>query len=481
MARGRKRPSRNLFMALMWSKSKTGTPYRRRPKPRDQGLEPMRKNELETHAAPLHTLLFMPSFYGALTWGFWLILYFARFMDWNDDQPLSIVIFFLVELAFIASIFVYSRYYRSWIGTHMGALRMGEGTGQGLTGFYKAFIAALHVVGFYATIQYMREFGSVAGGLSGFKYLVDTQPWYVRNEGEYTRSLGTQLGYFGWIAIGLTIFWVVRKQLPRWWLIPAGAQFAANLLWLGRMRPTMVVFYSVLMALVASPKPHFRNVLKGGLVVVLGIVVLFWSIALWIDKLPELTGFVAQDLRPFFQNFYFYGCGGFAYLNHILTHGVRVSFPPENTFYPLFKVLATLKAVSEPPSQIKPFLFLPFSTNVSTFLDPFYRDGGMPLLFIGILIQTFGMDAFGLYLLRLKRPLAYFAWTSLCYTSFMAFFTFKICEVPTWLFVVLGLASAWLVRPPRTAAQAVAGARSARRALLPRGAAFRRALPPASG
>jgi hypothetical protein len=393
----------------------------------------------------------MPSFYGAFAWGFWLTIYLARVIDWYPDDPDSIVIYIFVELVFIASIFAFARSYRDWLGAHLNQQEIEQTTKPKYRRSYKKLIVIFHAVGFYGIYQYMHDFGASIGGIQGFWDQTMNQAYLTRLEAEYTTSIGTQVSYIGWLAIGITVFEVVRGRLSRWWLVPAILQFAVNLLWIGRIRPFTVLFMAALMALVALQAPRFVKVVKWGTLVVGGMIGLFWAVAIWVGKLAPWSGFNLPNVQNFFNNFAGYGTGGFAYFNQMVVHGVRHSFIPENSLYPFFKVLAALNFTGQPPSQIKPFLAMPYSTNVSTFLDPFYRDGGFPLLILGILIQSFGVDALGLSLLRPRNPLGYIGWTILCFTSFMSFFAFKICEFSTWLLVAIGMVGAWLYARRRRA------------------------------
>jgi hypothetical protein len=73
----------------------------------------------------------------------------------------------------------------------------------------------------------------------------------------------------------------------------------------------------------------------------------------------------------------------------------------------------------------------------------------------GILLHSAGLDAVGYWLLRSRRPLALFAWANICFVTFLAFFTPKLNNFPTWLFLILGGFSALLAglatRPPGAA------------------------------
>src|SRR5439155_17556648 len=110
---------------------------------------------------------------------------------------------------------------------------------------------------------------------------------------------------------------------------------------------------------------------------------------------------------------------------------------------------AAVGIVPSPPSQINEYFSMPFTTNVGTFLEPFYRDGGFTFAFAAILVHSFGLDWLGLALLRSGRRLALFAWANLCFVTFISFFTPKITGFPTWLFTGLAIAAIlWRERYP---------------------------------
>jgi len=76
-------------------------------------------------------------------------------------------------------------------------------------------------------------------------------------------------------------------------------------------------------------------------------------------------------------------------------------------------------------------------TNVGTFLEPLYRDGGVPLVFVGIFLHTFGFGWLGTWLLRFPSAVTLAGWSTLCFCNAMAFFTPKFNNSPTWLFLAL--------------------------------------------
>jgi hypothetical protein len=148
-------------------------------------------------------------------------------------------------------------------------------------------------------------------------------------------------------------------------------------------------------------------------------------------------------IPPGLQDLYFYLTSGYAFFNKIILLNGGVDYIPVRTFYPLFKVLNSLGITTNPPPQILEFmnigLYVP--TNVGTFLEPYMNDGGYLYTFIGIFINTFLLDALGLYLLNGNTILSKYAWANVVFINFISFFTPKICSVPVWLFIIIGIIS----------------------------------------
>jgi hypothetical protein len=173
----------------------------------------------------------------------------------------------------------------------------------------------------------------------------------------------------------------------------------------------------------------------------LAFVGIFLGIAAWVGKVVSEGQFGESPLPPFAQNIYVYGTSGFAYFNRLLETQDAVTYVPERVLYPAFKVLAGLGLSAPPPSQINEFFYMPFPTNIGTFLEPFYRDGGRLFLILGIILQSFGLDLAGYAFLRSGRPTARFAWANVCFVAFIGFVTPKLTNFPVWLFTIVGIVS----------------------------------------
>ncbi|MRR54708.1 MAG: oligosaccharide repeat unit polymerase [Deltaproteobacteria bacterium] len=392
---------------------------------------------LITYKNNLRTLLFIPSFYGAVTWGIWLILYTAELMNLDECSILAMVIYLIVELAFVLSIYVSLPHYRNYFEitrerTNLAGADTGNSPGLAM------FLLVLHLVGFMGLVLYVVEFAKNLGGISGFFLALVNEAYAIRWEAETSASVGTQLSYFGWIAISLTVYYIVRKKVSSYWLAVAVVQFLGNLLFIDRTRPLWIIFTTLLIILPAARELSLNRISRWMIFSIIAAFMLFWAVAEWTGKTGYKGIYESSVLPGITQDFYVYGVSGFAYFNQVLQSNESPTYTPERILYPLFTFLSRFGVTGAPPSQILEFYDVPFSTNVGTFLEPFYRDGGLLFVLIGILIYSFGLDLAGLFVLNSGKPLALYAWANICFTSFIGFFTPKIASFPVWLFVVLG-------------------------------------------
>jgi oligosaccharide repeat unit polymerase len=383
-------------------------------------------------------LFFIPSFYGAMTWGIWLLLYMMKLIRVDNCSNAAMGIFLFVEAMFILSAFVSLPYYTNIIITKEDGSPADAESSTGCRFSIKAVILLLHVIGFLGLVQYIIEFSKNLGGITGFFLALVNEAYAIRWEAETSTSIGTQLSYFGWIAIGLTVYQFAKKKISGYWLIPAFAQFLGNLMFIDRTRPTWILFTCLLMILPAMEKLNIKRIFRWTISSLVLTITLFWLVAEWTGKTSSEGQYEDSLLPGITQEIYVYGVSGFAYFNKMLESNEQISYKPERFFYPLLKSLARLGLASEPPSQILEFYDVPFSTNVGTFLEPFYRDGGLVFVLCGVIFYSFGFDTIGMLLLKSKKPLAIYAWSNLCFTTFIGFFTPKISSLPIWLFTTIG-------------------------------------------
>lgn len=408
----------------------------------------------------------MPSVYGALAWAFWWTMYELRLIRWDPTPSMATFTYFAVLACYVVSAVVFYNSYEAWYQRKDGDASIVNA--EHSTGRSPAlYLAALHAVGFLGFILYARALGAALGGLPTFGQAFLVASWVIRLQGETTTSIGTQLSYFGWIAIALTWFEYRRGRITRAWLVIAVLQLFTNLFYIDRTRPVWILFVTALLAFVAVPSGRMKYLMLR--VATLGLVFggVFLAIAAWIGKVTVEGQYGASPLPLWAQNLYYYGTSGFAYFSNLIGAQETIPYVPERAIYPLLKALAALNVVAPPPSQINDFLFAPYPTNVGTFLEPFYHDGGIAFALTIALVHSFGLDLLGLTFLRGSRPLSLFAWANICFVTFIGFFVPKITLFPVWLFIGLGVAAIlWhegaRAGPPKTAGAPVnRGGRSA--------------------
>ena len=395
----------------------------------------------------------MPSFHGGVAWGGWLLMYHTRLIAWDPTALLADILFIVVLVCYAISTAVWYPRYHAWHERHDAEVidPIAERQQTDETHLYLGF---LHAVGLVGWVIYTRAFAAALGGLPAFGQALLGASWMIRRQAEVTSTVGLQLSYFGWMAIALTCYEYRRGRVGRLWLAIAGVQFAANFLYIARTAPITILYTSAVLALAAASFSRTKFLtLK---VVGVGAVgaILFILIATWVGKVAVEGQYGATPLPVWSQSLYFYGTGSFAYFSHLVDAQETIAYIPERALYPALKLLAGLGITAPPPSQINEYFSMPFSTNVGTFLEPFYRDGGVLFACAAILVHSFGLDWLGLALLRSGRRLGLFAWANICFVTFISFFTPKLTGFPTWLFTGLAVAAIlWYGKSPRLRAR----------------------------
>ncbi len=386
----------------------------------------------------------VPSFFGAVTWGFWLVLYHARLISWEPSHPQAVALFWTVESCYLGSLLLFTPLMWRWVVAPAAPERAETAGQEGID--RRLLLMVCHLVGFVGVATVVIDLAPHFGGLSGFLHRLASDPMGIKFQGQETASVGTQISYFGWVAIALSVFEHTRTPLSKPWIGLAFLQLLGNLVFIDRTRPMWIIFTAVLMVLpTARLRPTVGKSLRIGLLAAAAAVALFVAVGQFIGKVygEELLG--RSALPPALQTTYFYGTCGFAYFNEVVGTEQGGSALPERTLYPLMETLSRVGFGGAPPDQVNEFYRVPFPTNVGTALEPFYRDGGLAFTLLGIVLITFGVDLAGLVYLRMRSGMAVFAWANLCFASFMAFFTPKLNNTPLWLFCGLGLVGGLLL------------------------------------
>lgn len=383
----------------------------------------------------LRILLLMPSFYGLVFFGTNYVLYLANDGEYEDIALATHLVCVLVTLVFgLATL-------RSYPACARLAPELADRGFKRLE-LHPAFILLLHAIGLAGIAQYFRSLVAHFGSPLevGLRLMSSSADIRIAADDLTDVGIGTQLSYFGWIAIWVTAV-SERRGHVRWLLMVMSViQILANLLYIDRTRPIWILFvWGLLVAIRHFRSLQTRRLLALAAGAVVGVVVVFVGAGAWIGKVDvSEVGNSANGLATAFQPLYIYLTSGFAFLNRMLLVD-QPDFTLARSLYPVGTLVSHLGLVEPPPSQINEFLWTPLPTNVGTFLEPLYRDGGIALMVLGTLMHSFGFNWLGRLLIHNRAPLCLLAWAMLCFTDAIAFFTPKYTNTPTWLVLGLGV------------------------------------------
>jgi hypothetical protein len=187
-------------------------------------------------------------------------------------------------------------------------------------------------------------------------------------------------------------------------------------------------------------KINVFKIIASGIAISLFSIILFNQIGNWVGKTNQELKYGRTSLPIYLQNFVFYGTSSFGYFNQVLIKEDISSFSPERTAYPLMKLFNAISLKDDVVSQINDYYDIPYSTNVGTFLEPFYRDGGFLYVIFGVMLYSFGFDYFGYVLLKSGNIFNHILWANLVFVDAIGFFTPKIGSTSIWILVILAFA-----------------------------------------
>lgn len=374
----------------------------------------------------MNGLIFSPSFYGFCTWAATYLIYVSNILPWESVLPEVHLIFILQIALFFVSTLVFSRYFAVAKPTDH-SLRVIRVPSVWI-------VLCLHVTGFAGIAKFTLDFSpSLPDGFVG-SLLGDSSQ--IRALGAEMSSIGTQLSYFGWLAVGISMCY--RKI--NWWLLSISIlQFFLNFVFIDRTRPIWILFTAFLCLVWTRKDLDGWRVFRYIAILGIGFLLLFVAVALWSGKTGE--GLFDDNVNPLVGSLYLYLTAGFAYFGHMLQVEMPPDyFVPERIFAPVLTILSGFGISAPPPAQILDFYEMPYPSNVGTALEPFYRDGGFGFLMVGMLIYSFGFNFLGLWFLNARNAVPVYAWATLCFCNFIGFFTPKIGNFPVWFFVFIGVA-----------------------------------------
>jgi oligosaccharide repeat unit polymerase len=379
----------------------------------------------------MRAIFFIPSFYGIIGWSITFVLYLIGPTIWNPIAVDTIVIFVALYVSFLTSTGILRRSYELRLLTPDVPRSMND---------LARVIVLLHSVGLLGLVIYVIDFSSALGGLEEFFFVLFNNSLEIRGLAGEMASLGTQVGYVGWVAIWLSVYVFQKSNFSPTLLILSLMQFLGNLLYVDRTKPIWLIFVTVLISIAASRNIRVASVIRA-LFFMLGLSLLGLLLYLiWTGKGFDQKGNMVDALSALVEHVSVYSTSGIVYFNHILQIEQVKAFSLQRTFTPIFTILNLAGFTEPPPPVILDFYYVPNPTNVGTALEPLYRDGGAFYVVIGIVVLSFGVDIVALRFFQKGNPFALIIWSNLCFASFFTFFAPRFNSFAINIIILCGIA-----------------------------------------
>lgn len=391
----------------------------------------------------IRVLATIPSTYALVAWLIMLGVFFSSPITINMISVTGILVFLFVIGVLSSSILI----------NYHGAKAAGDAPidfdYRDNTVFY-----VFSIIGLLGLIKYVMDFSALFGGIQGFfGKILSGESLDIRLAAAENTSIGFQLSYFSWISIffGLLILTTSRSKATNRGLVFAivALEFILNLTFIDRTRPMTIVITGVMGIMFRNG----RDKVKLWPLLVLAIVpfLIFVVFSLFSGKFDASIGVV--------DTLFIYILGGLSYFDGLIhDKSVYVYYIPERILWPLAKIYEIVfgGGAYTAPSQILEFRNVPFATNVGTFLEPFYSDGGLPYIFIVFPIFIVLSDYVALRFLGSGTLFGAFLWSHFVYAAMISFFVSRLHSTYMFLFVAL-----WFVagRAARRRVQRGAGGR----------------------
>lgn len=391
-----------------------------------------------------NSFLLMPSFYGLITFSIFYILYRVNFLNFYTPSATSQIIFTLVIACFGLSTLINRKRYNK--------LNFSGDKILIIPNKLKFILYVFYFIGYLGFIKYLFDMISALGGVVKFFLILQSESNLIRNTIEDIASGSIQMTYFGWFAMWLTFYLIRIKKLSPKWYYHIVITFILNLLFIDRTRPVwlLVVLLLIMLVTLNVKKINFFKFAGYGLSVAIFFVAMFNQIGNWVGKKNEDFKYGQTVLPTFLQNAVFYCTSSYGYFDQVLKTENISEFSPDRTAYPLAKLSKSLSFRDQDVvAQINDFYDIPYSTNVGTFLEPFYRDGSYLYLIFGIIFYSFAFDYIGYLLLKSMSVFNHILWANLVFVNIIGFFTPKIGSTSIWLFVFIAIIFAKFVNKRR--------------------------------
>jgi len=382
----------------------------------------------------LKSLFYLPSFYGFVTLSLTYIIYNLQVIEFGFLSIITHFVIFSAILSFLISTIVfYALYNSTLLSIEFPSFSV-----------KKWVLLFFYSVSFFGVYLYVREFVSFYGSLSAYVliFFSDNSSQLRAYSEIASDTIGVQLTYFGWIALGLNTFYFLKSRISKFWYVPYFLTFVSNFLFIDRTRPIWIILIiSFIAFFVKANELAINQLLKRVTLLAFAFILLFISIGALAGKTTDEKLYNGWDISPNSQNVIFYLTSSFFYLDYLILNK-DPDYRLDRTIYPFLKSMNIFGfSDRKPTSLVNEFLGYPYQTNVGTFLEPFYSDFGLFYVLVGILVHAFLLNALAIFFLRMRSPYSIFVASNICVVNFFVFFTPKINNFPIWLFLFLGLLS----------------------------------------
>jgi hypothetical protein len=383
----------------------------------------------------LRHFFFLPSFYLLVTFTIAYILYLSDIIEW-DKPPAELHFWCMVTILSAAlSVSIYSGVTKNIINSPVFQDKLIASSMP--VNLKRPLLLILLLIGILGIGKYILDYSKFLGAFGIFYSFFVQDTGQLRTLAENVESVGTQLSYFTWFAAFIITAEIAAKKMNnKWWSVVIFI-ILINSIFLDRTRPVWLSFTCALIYFIIT---YYKYSRKAILTFMSSIAVFFISIFILIGALlgkgADDLNYTKFNLPPSIQPIFLYLTSSFAYLGRLLYLDASCDYSPVRITYPIQKILARANLTEQPPNQVLEFFILPILTNVGTFLEPFFQDGGRVFLFLGIILHTFIFDKVVLHLLSNISQMAVIVIATLCFIDFIGFFVPKISSTATW-FILL--------------------------------------------
>jgi len=376
-------------------------------------------------------LFFLPSFYLLLTFSVAYFFYLINVISW-ECPPIELHFWCIfIILMSLNSVLNFNKYFKKNINDSLFKYNIQKNFLHNRNSYFILFI--ITSLGIIGIVKYILDYAKFAGALGILLNVFIEDTGQLRTMADNVESWGTQLSYFSWISAFVIIYHIANKHLSKSWFITIILIVFLNAVFLDRTRPVWIIFTCALCYFITTYYHYSR---KSIVYAIVGIACFFVSIFIAIGtalgKGADDEYFLNYDLPRWSQSFFIYLTSSFAYLGRLISYDLPSSYTPIRITYPVQKIFAKLNLVEQPPNQILEFFSVPYLTNVGTFLEPFFQDGGRLFMAFGILLHTFIFDYIAYRLMKNINLFSIISIATLCFINFIGFFVSRINSTSTW-------------------------------------------------